>query len=42
MSFLVRRVAMATMMVTFAAADSAQSAGMTTDRDGNTGYATIF
>lgn len=40
MSYVLRRVALASMLASFASVAAAQSAGMTTDRDGNTGYAT--
>lgn len=39
MSYVLHRVALASMLVTFASAAAAQTAGMTTDRDGNVGYA---
>ena len=40
MSFAIHRVALASMLVSIASVAMAQTAGMTTDRDGNTGYAT--
>lgn len=40
MSFALHRVALAAALVTVASVAAAQTAGMTTDRDGNTGYAT--
>ena len=40
MSYVLRRVALASMLASFASVAAAQSAGMTTDRDGNVGYAT--
>jgi opacity protein-like surface antigen len=40
MSFAFHRVALASMLVSFASIAAAQSASMTTDRDGNVGYAT--
>src|SRR3990167_2144957 len=39
MSYVLRRVALASMLASFASLAAAQSAGMTTDRDGNVGYA---
>ena len=40
MSYVLRRVALASMLASFASVAAAQTAGMTTDRDGNVGYAT--
>jgi opacity protein-like surface antigen len=40
MSFALQRVALAAALVTVSSVAAAQTAGMTTDRDGNTGYAT--
>lgn len=40
MSFALHRVALATLLVSSASIAAAQGAGMVTDRDGNTGYAT--
>lgn len=40
MSYVFHRVALASMLASFASIAAAQSAGMTTDRDGNVGYAT--
>jgi opacity protein-like surface antigen len=40
MSYVLHRVALASMLATFASVAGAQTAGMTTDRDGNVGYAT--
>lgn len=40
MSFAIHRVALASMLVSIASVAMAQTAGTTTDRDGNTGYAT--
>lgn len=40
MSFVLHRVAIAAALASLASVATAQSAGVTTDRDGNTGYAT--
>lgn len=40
MSYVLRQVAVASMVASFATLAAAQTGGMTTDRDGNTGYAT--